>query len=111
MPAGGPGGDGSAASAVEVRVILSDPAVRSVLINIFGGITRGDVVAQGITEALSRVRVEAPIVVRLAGTNAEEGRRILADAGLTAVDTMDEAAAAAVAAARVEESRSQGVAP
>src|SRR3712207_5247299 len=105
---------GGGASAEQVAkafaLVTADPNVRAILINIFGGITRGDVVAQGITEALSRVRVEAPIVVRLAGTNAEEGRRILADAGLTAVDTMDEAAAAVVAA-RVEEPRSQGVAP
>ena len=99
---------GGGASAEQVAkafgLVTADPNVRAILINIFGGITRGDVVAQGITEALSRVRVEAPIVVRLAGTNAEEGRHLLADAGLTAVDTMDEAAAAVVRAARVEES-------
>jgi succinyl-CoA synthetase beta subunit len=73
--------------------------VRAILINIFGGITRGDVVAEGITEALSNVNVPVPIVVRLAGTNADEGRRVLAEAGLTAVETMDEAAAQVVSAA------------
>ncbi len=95
---------GGGASADQVAkafgLVTADPNVRAILINIFGGITRGDIVAQGIREALGRVRVEAPIVVRLAGTNAEEGRRLLADAGMTAVDTMDEAAAV-VAAARV----------
>jgi succinyl-CoA synthetase beta subunit len=57
------------------------------------------VVANGIREALGEVEVKVPIVVRLSGTNAEEGKAILSDAGLTAVDTMDEAAAQVVAAA------------
>src|SRR5919109_3968037 len=74
---GGGGADGLAAS---LEVILSDPAVRSVLVNIFGGITRCDLVARGILEALERVDATVPIVVRLDGTNAEEGRRILAEA-------------------------------
>ena len=94
---------GGGASADQVakafRLVTADPAVRAILINIFGGITRGDVVAQGIREALGQVAVQAPIVVRLAGTNADEGRRLLAEAGMTAVDTMDAAAAAVVAAA------------
>ena len=94
---------GGGASADQVakafELVTADPEVKAILINIFGGITRGDVVAQGIREALNRVNVEAPIVVRLAGTNAEEGRAILAEAGLTAVETMDEAAAQVVAAA------------
>ena len=81
------------------RLVTADPNVRAILINIFGGITRGDVVAKGIREALSQVAVQVPIVVRLSGTNAEEGRRILAEAGLKAVDTMDEAAGQVVAAA------------
>jgi succinyl-CoA synthetase beta subunit len=75
------GGGASADSmATSLEVVLSDPAVRSVLVNIFGGITRGELVAQGIVEALSRVEARVPIVVRLDGTNAEEGRRILARA-------------------------------
>lgn len=94
---------GGGASAEQVAkafgLVTADPNVRAILINIFGGITRGDVVASGIREALSRVEVKVPIVVRLAGTNAEEGRASLAEAGLTAVDTMDEAAAQVVAAA------------
>jgi succinyl-CoA synthetase beta subunit len=80
-------------------LVTADPNVRAILINIFGGITRGDVVANGIREALGKVEVNAPIVVRLAGTNADEGRRLLAEAGLQAVDTMDEAARQVVAAA------------
>ncbi len=95
---------GGGASAEQVAkafgLVTADPNVRAILINIFGGITRGDVVAQGITEALGRVAVAAPIVVRLSGTNAEEGRRLLAEAGMTAVDTMDEAATRVVAAAQ-----------
>jgi succinyl-CoA synthetase beta subunit len=78
--------------------------VKSILINIFGGITRGEEVAKGIVEALGRVELRAPIVIRLDGTNAEEGRKILADAGipeekLTSRPTMLEAARAAVALA------------
>jgi succinyl-CoA synthetase beta subunit len=95
---------GGGASADQVAtafgLVTSDPNVRAILINIFGGITRGDVVAQGITEALKKVDVQVPIVVRLSGTNAEEGRELLAAAGLTAVDTMDEAAAQVVQSAR-----------
>ncbi|HEV2109570.1 MAG TPA: ADP-forming succinate--CoA ligase subunit beta [Thermomicrobiales bacterium] len=95
---------GGGASADQVakafELVTADPHVQAILINIFGGITRGDVVAQGIREALGRVEVAAPIVVRLAGTNAEEGRAVLAEAGLTAVETMDEAAAQVVAAAQ-----------
>jgi succinyl-CoA synthetase beta subunit len=56
--------------------------VKSIFINIFGGITRGEEVAKGIVEALSRVELRAPIVIRLDGTNAEEGRQILANAGI-----------------------------
>jgi succinyl-CoA synthetase beta subunit len=74
------GGAGADLMATSLEVILSDPDVRSVLVNIFGGITRCDLVAEGILEALKRVEAHVPIVVRLDGTNAEEGRRILADA-------------------------------
>ena len=88
-----------AVSATAFGLVTADPNVRAILIHIFGGITRGDVVAEGITEALQRVDVSVPIVVRLSGTNAEEGRELLAAAGLTAVDTMDEAAAQVVRSA------------
>jgi len=74
--------------------------VRSILVNIFGGITRGDVVAQGLLEALREVDVRVPIVIRLVGTRQEEGRRLLEEAGFTVVDTMEEAAERAVAAAK-----------
>jgi len=71
------------------KIILADPKVRAVLINIFGGITRCDVVASGIVAATQKIRVEVPIVVRLAGTNVEEGRRILEESGLTMVVASD----------------------
>jgi len=94
------GGGASADSmATSLEVVLSDPSVRSVLVNIFGGITRGELVAQGVLEALDRVDARVPIVVRLDGTNAEEGRRILEDAahpGIVPATTMLEAARRAV---------------
>ena len=90
------GGGASAESmATSLEVILSDPAVRSVLVNIFGGITRGDLVAEGILGALERVTPTVPIVVRLDGTNAEEGRAILEEAAqpmIVSAATMLEAA-------------------
>jgi succinyl-CoA synthetase beta subunit len=89
------GGAGADLMASSLEVILSDPNVRSVLVNIFGGITRCDLVARGILEALDRVDAKVPIVVRLDGTNAEEGRKILADAGhdrIVAATTMQEGA-------------------
>jgi succinyl-CoA synthetase beta subunit len=75
------GGGASAETMTDgLEVILSDSKVRSVLVNIFGGITRGDLVAQGILDALDRLgdKVQVPLVVRLDGTNAEEGRTLLA---------------------------------
>ena len=78
-----------------LEVILSDPAVRAVLINIFGGITRCDLVAQGILEALVRIEARVPIVVRLDGTNARLGREILSAAAhprIVPATTMLEAA-------------------
>jgi succinyl-CoA synthetase beta subunit len=82
------------------NLVTSDPRVRSLFINIFGGITRGDQVALGIVEALKGDDVrKVPLVIRLTGTNADEGRKILADAGFFPVETMDEGAAKAVALA------------
>jgi succinyl-CoA synthetase beta subunit len=75
------GGGASAETMTDgLEVILSDAKVRSVLVNIFGGITRGDLVAQGILDALDRLgdKLQVPLVVRLDGTNAEEGRALLA---------------------------------
>lgn len=94
---------GGGASADQVatafHLVTSDENVRAILINIFGGITRGDVVAEGIRDALARVSVSVPIVVRLSGTNAEQGRAVLGEAGLIAFETMDEAAREVVSAA------------
>lgn len=81
------------------NLVLADPNVNAILINIFGGITRGDVVARGIIAALKNVDVKVPLVVRLSGTNAEEGKQLLAEHGIIAGDSMDEAAAQVVAAA------------
>jgi succinyl-CoA synthetase beta subunit len=94
------GGGGDAEGVVDaLEVITRDPQVRSIFFNIFGGITRGDEVARGILEALDRIDITVPIVVRLDGTNAEEGLAILADAAppnLHVAPTMLEAARLAV---------------
>jgi succinyl-CoA synthetase beta subunit len=75
------GGGGDAQGVVDaLEVITPDPQVRSILFNIFGGITRCDEVARGILQALERMTIDDPIVVRLDGTNAEEGRELLRDA-------------------------------
>ncbi|MFQ5886371.1 MAG: ADP-forming succinate--CoA ligase subunit beta, partial [Anaerolineae bacterium] len=86
--------------AVALHILVSDENVKVVLINIFGGITRCDEVARGILEALRQIRVEVPIVVRLAGTNEEEGRRLLADADIETASTLIEAAQRAVEMAK-----------
>ena len=83
------------------NLVTSDPKVRAMFINIFGGITRGDQVAKGIVEALRGDDVrKVPLVVRLTGTNEKEGREILAAAGMNPVETMDEGAKRAVELAR-----------
>jgi succinyl-CoA synthetase beta subunit len=86
-----------------LQIITSNPNVKSVFINIFGGITRCDLVAEGVLDALSRLDVKVPIVVRLDGTNAEQGRKMLADAPhpmLKTADTMLGAAETAVQLAK-----------
>jgi succinyl-CoA synthetase beta subunit len=94
------GGGGDAQGVVDaLEVITSDEQVRSIFFNIFGGITRGDEVARGILSALEQMTIELPIVVRLDGTNAEEGRQLLGDAAppnLYVEPTMLEAAQRAV---------------
>ena len=77
-------------------IILSDPKVNQVLVNIFGGILRCDVAARGIVMAFEECRATQPLVVRMLGTNLEEGKEILAQSGLnvTFTDTLTEAAAA-----------------
>ena len=76
------------------RIILEDPAVRGILVNIFGGIMRCDVLATGVVEATKAVGLTRPLVVRLEGTNVEEGRRILRESGLAIVPATDMADAA-----------------
>ena len=95
-------GGGAKAEAVTaaLRIILGDDNISAVLINIFGGITRCDEVARGILEALDNIDTDVPFVVRLEGTNAEEGRAILAEANLPTAVTLAEAAEKAVAAAK-----------
>lgn len=93
------GGAKAESVATALKLILSDPKVKTVLINIFGGITRGDEVAQGIVDALSMVKTDIPMVIRLAGTNAEEGLAILADAEMETAVTLSDAARKAVAIA------------
>jgi succinyl-CoA synthetase beta subunit len=93
------GGAGAELLSNALEVIMSDHAVKSILVNIFGGITRCDLVAEGIIDALGRLDVRVPIVVRLDGTNAEQGRKMLADAPhpkLVAAETMLGAAEKAV---------------
>lgn len=94
------GGASADQVALALELVLADPSVNAILFNIFGGITRCDLVAKGILEARSRVEVNVPMVIRLVGTNQEEGRQILSDAGITTVDTMTEAARGVVAASR-----------
>jgi succinyl-CoA synthetase beta subunit len=83
------------------KLILSDTKVRAILVNIFGGIVRCDLIAEGIVSAVREVGINVPVVVRLEGTNAEQGRTILADSGLaiTAAADLTEAARHAVTAA------------
>ncbi len=94
------GGAGADKVAAALRIILSDPNVKAVLFNVFGGITRGDEVARGILTALDEIKTNVPMVIRLVGTNADEGRQILANANMITANTLAEAAQKAVAVAR-----------
>ena len=87
------------------KIILSDDRVRGILVNIFGGIVRCDLIAEGIIAAVAEVGVEVPVVVRLEGTNAERGRALLAESGLriVAAEGLAEAAQAIVAAVTGED--------
>ena len=88
--------------AAAFQILMQAPALNSVLINIFGGIVRCDRVAKGIIEALQTVEVTTPVTVRLQGTNAEEGRKLLQESSLEFIvaATLDEAARKAVEAGR-----------
>ncbi len=94
------GGAGADKVSAAFRIILSDPSVKAVLINIFGGITRCDEVARGILAAMDEVKPKVPMITRLVGTNAEEGRRLLADANRITAQTLADAARKAVAVAQ-----------
>jgi succinyl-CoA synthetase beta subunit len=85
------------------KIILSDPAVEGILVNIFGGIMRCDIIAEGIVAAAREIDIKVPLVVRLEGTNVEEGKRILADSGLAIVPADDLGDAARKIVAEVSE--------
>ncbi len=89
--------------AAALRIILADANVKAVLLNIFGGITRGDEVARGIVEALNQVKTDVPMVARIVGTNAEEGRKILASANMKTAASLEEGARMAVEIAKASE--------
>ncbi len=86
--------------AAAIRIILSESNVKAILFNIFGGITRGDDVAKGIIAGLEQVKTDVPIVIRLVGTNSEEGRKILEEANLKSAETLAEAAEKVVKVAK-----------
>lgn len=90
-----------------VKVLLLNPKVKGILVNILGGITRADEVARGIVEALNEVNVRKPIIVRLKGTREEEGRRILSEIGIPLYEDMDEAAKKIVELVRREVQRAR----
>lgn len=94
------GGASSEKVAAALRIILSDANVKAVLFNIFGGITRGDEVARGILAALQEVKTDVPMITRLVGTNAEEGRQILSEAKMITAETLVDAAKKAISAAQ-----------
>jgi succinyl-CoA synthetase beta subunit len=86
--------------AAAMRIILADPKVNAILVNIFGGITRGDEVARGLIEARAVQERDVPMIVRIVGTNAKEAAVLLQEARFTTAASLDEAAAMAVAASR-----------
>ena len=94
------GGANEAMVAAALKIIISDPNVKTILINIFGGITRCDLVAKGILSALEDVKTDLPIIIRLVGTNAEEGRAIIAKADLLTATTLADAAQKSVEASK-----------
>ena len=94
------GGASKEKVAAAFKIITADPAVQGILVNIFGGIMRCDVIAEGVVAAVKEVGLKVPLVVRLEGTNVDEGKRILNESGLaiTAADDLDDAAQKIVAA-------------
>jgi len=94
------GGASADRVAAALRIILQDKNVKAILINIFGGITRCDEVARGILTAMGEIKPQVPIVIRLVGTNAEEGLKLLAGSNMSTAETLLEAAEKAVSYAR-----------
>jgi len=94
------GGASAERIAVALEIVLSNQNVKALFLNIMGGITRCDEVAKGLLEVRKRMGLKKPTVIRLVGTNEEEGRRILKEAGIPSLETMEEAAARAVEAAK-----------
>ena len=86
------GGGAKAEAVTALEIVLSDPNVKGVLFNIFGGITRGDEVAKGIIEGTKNLDIKVPIVIRLAGTRAAEGAELLKTTNLVPAETMQAAA-------------------
>ena len=96
------GGASKEKVAAAFSLMLSNPGIRAILINIFGGIMRCDTIAEGVIAAAREMAVKVPLVVRLEGTNVEQGKKLLAESGLKiiAADSMADAAEKAAAAAR-----------
>ncbi len=86
------------------KIITSDPSVKGILVNIFGGIMKCDVIARGVLAAVKAVGLKVPLVVRLEGTNVEEGKKIIRESGLNVIpaDDLDDAAQKIVAAVKKE---------
>jgi succinyl-CoA synthetase beta subunit len=99
------GGAGADKVAAAMKIILTDSNVKAVLFNIFGGITRCDEVAKGILVAMDEVKPKIPMVVRLVGTNAEEGRKLLQNAKMITAETLADAAQKAVKAAKAKKGK------
>jgi succinyl-CoA synthetase beta subunit len=96
------GGAPSEKIAAALKIVLSDPNVKALLINILGGITRCDEVARGVLEAKEKLGIKKPLVIRLVGTNEEEGKHILTEAGIPVLESMEEAAKRVVEIAKGE---------
>jgi succinyl-CoA synthetase beta subunit len=97
------GGGATAEKVTEAfKIMLKNKSVKAILVNIFGGIMRCDVIAEGVIAACKAVNLSVPLVVRMKGTNEQQGKKMLAGSGLPIIsaDTMAEAATAAVAAAK-----------
>jgi succinyl-CoA synthetase beta subunit len=96
------GGTTAARVAEAFKLIVADPKVKAILVNIFGGIVRCDLIADGIITAFKEVGVSVPVIVRLEGTNVDQGKALLAQSGLAIItaEDLDDAARKAVAAAK-----------